>query len=138
MNRLSRLTRVSAARNFLFATGILLTVSTSALADTTTLICNTGLPLDMGPTTVDLNEAQSTVTVHLPATTAGIPARTVGPRPATFGPEMITFTDTSNNTDDTYAINRISATVAYTQADLRDHHRVGYANWTCHVGQKQF
>jgi len=48
-------------------TAALLTASQPALAAPTTLICNTGLPLDMGPATVDLDEAQSAVTLHLPA-----------------------------------------------------------------------
>jgi hypothetical protein len=114
-----------------------LTAAHAAFADPTTLVCNTGLPLDMGPTIVDLNEAQGTVTLHLPALkNSEIPARTAGPFQATFGPETITFADMSNGEAD-YVINRVSGTVALTQF-AGDHHVAGYANWTCHVAQKQF
>ena len=60
------------ARHFVFygiargaLLGIFLTVGTVASAATTTLICDTGLPLDMGPTTIELNPGQRTVTLIL-------------------------------------------------------------------------
>jgi hypothetical protein len=126
-------------RRIFLGMAILVIASPAAMADPTTLICDTGLPLDMGPTIVDLNEAQSTVTLHLPALkNSTIPARVMGPFHAAFGSETITFADTSYGADNNYVINRLSATVALTQFGGEDHHMAGYANWTCHVGQKQF
>lgn len=61
----------------------------------------------------------------------------MGPLHAAFGSETITFTDASYGSDNNYVINRLSGTVALTQF-AGDRHVAGYANWTCHVGQKQF
>jgi hypothetical protein len=119
---------------------ILTAGSQPALADTKTLICETGLPLDMGPTTIDLNEAQHTVTLHLPALrNSSIPARTAGPLPATFSPDTINFVwkEAEGYLIHTYVLNRLTAVVQMTAVNTSG--GPGFSeSWTCHVGKAQF
>src|SRR5690349_10948805 len=85
----------------LMGLAILVAASQAAMAQTTTLVCQRAAPspyVDDGTTTVDLNEAQNSVTLHFsayhliqPATS--LPARLVGPEPAVFGADTITFSD---------------------------------------------
>ena len=127
-----------AARRALLGAAILIMASQTAFADTTTLICDTGLPLDMGPTTIDLNAAQSTVTLHFPALkNSSIPARTSGPLRATFSRDEIDFSRTEGNVRHSYIINRLTAIVQDTAVNLGG--GPGFSeSWTCHVGKKQF
>ena len=110
-----------------------------ALAVTKTLVCDRGLPLDMGPTTIDLNEAQHTVTLHLPALrNSSIPARTAGPLTATFSPDTIDFTwHEGDELVHTYVLNRLTAVVQGTAVNTGG--GPGFSeSWTCQVGKAQF
>ena len=126
------------AQRALLGAAILVMASQTAIADTTTLICDTGLPLDMGPTTIELNAAQSTITLHLPALkNSSIPARTRGPLRATFSRDEIDFSRTEGGVRHTYVINRLTAVVQDTAVNLGG--GPGFSeSWTCHVGKKQF
>src|SRR6185437_10073088 len=107
------------AQRALLGAAFLMMAGQTASADTTMLSCDTGLPLDMGPTTVDLNPAQRTVTLHHPALKAdGHPARTVGPLSATFGSNEIDFAWVELNLRHTYVINRSTAVVQVTVVNL--------------------
>ena len=107
------------ARRAILGAAILVMASQTALADTTTLICDTGLPLDMGPTTIELNAAQSKVTLHLPALkNSSIPARTSGPLLARFGRDEINFSRTDGGVRHTYVLNRLTGVVQDTAVNL--------------------
>ena len=132
MDALAKKTRWGGpAQWVLLGMAALLTAGTAALADTTTLICHVdnpglfGLFEDEPTTTIELNEAQGSVVVHLAAyhfTTppdgltggtdgrGGGAPRLVGPRPAIFGNDTITFSDPLLPGD--YIINRLTGAFA--------------------------
>jgi hypothetical protein len=131
----------------LLGMAVLVAACQTALADPTSLICDTTEPQYAGPATVDLNEAKSTVTIHFPGSKPapplpGPPAYTVGPSPATFSPTTITFTQPSSGggttVSTTYVTNRLTATVEETGV-TNDPYRPTFNNtWSCHVGTAQF
>ena len=147
MDALAKKTRwVGPAKCVLLGMAALLTAGTAALADTTTLICHIdnpglfGLFEDEPTTTIELNEAQGSVVVHLAAYhftnppdgltggtdgRGGGKARSIGPRPAIFGNDTITFSDG----DGDYIINRLTGAFAYPH---------GMKWGTCQPGKKQF
>jgi hypothetical protein len=131
-----------AARRLLLGIAALLVTSTAALADPTTLICDTHESNQAGPFTVDLNEAQSTVSFHSSglAPSGGYPGTsgvTRGPFPASFNPNTITFADDSPDAVSTYIINRVAATVEETDVG-KAVSMTWHSVWTCQVGKAQF
>jgi hypothetical protein len=93
----------------------------------------------MGPTTIDLNPDQRTVTLNLPPMDNGdIPAQTSGPLPATFGADEIDFVWVQQGyLRHSYVLNRTTAVMQDTAVNLS-----GGAGFTqssiCHIGNKQF
>jgi hypothetical protein len=123
----------------LLGLAILALASQAAMAQTTTLICDRNIAMDMGPTTIEMNAGQSTVTLHFPAMNGGeIPVRTAGPLPAKFSNDEIDFVwMEGSELRHTYVINRVTAVVQGTAVNLNG--GPGFAeSWTCRVGQKQF
>ena len=93
-----------------------------------------------GTTTVELNEAQGTATVHFAAfslqgqISPELPARTVGPMNAKFTEETVTFDNPDPNSapdgcPDEYVLNRLTG-------ELRG--KWGEDSEICQVGTKQF
>jgi hypothetical protein len=125
----------------------LLAASQPAHADTTILVCRLDTNIermfvDEGPTTIELNEAGSTVTVHFaakhPAPNSGIlsggytAAYTVGPLHATFGPDTVTFQSEDGSL--IFTINRVTGQLNARQpGDLPPGEQ-----WNCQVGKRQF
>jgi hypothetical protein len=113
--------------------------ATAANADPTTLICDLhdDLWIESQPTTLDVNEAQGTVTVH----TGGVhapgggfaPAHTYDPVPATFTDQEITFRfEDVEKSAPLSVINRITGSLVAFQGGL------GTARYSCQAGHKQF
>jgi hypothetical protein len=124
------------ARCFLGMT-ILVVASQAATAQTTTtLVCNADAAnvwMDDEPSTIELNEAQSTVAVHLSAMVDIInhfrnPAHASGPLPATFTADTISFSDQGF----TYTLNRLTGSL------LRLFNDDVALRWTCQAGKRQF
>lgn len=121
-----------------------------AQASEKTLVCNNSEPPNMngwhdtGPITLDLNETQGTVMLHMPPTIA--PGQSEfkaptpsGPLPATFTPGKITFSwheRDSPHIDHTYAVNRQTGIVEQTYAI--DPGPTIHITWTCQVGKAKF
>jgi len=121
--------------------------SQNVVADTTTLICQVAVPnvIEDGATTIELNEAQSTVVVHFSAnhyinmpTSEEHPSRSIGPFPAQFSNDTITFSDPNpNDYFRVFSISRITG--AFVMADVQSNlNGIQNWRWTCHAGQKQF
>jgi hypothetical protein len=121
----------------LFGMIILVIASQATMAQTTTLVCrwdtSQSFLAEDQPSTVELNEAQHSVVIHLSAETmAGtlsggrIPAHSVGPLPATFTADTISFSDRQSELD--WTINRLTG-VLVNSANWR---------WTCQAGKRQF
>ena len=109
----------------------------TASADTTTLICDlhNDLWIQNQPTTIDLNEAQGTVTIH----TGGVHAEGGGfEGPVTFDPIAATFSDREitfrwgNASYPISVINRLTGGFAAFQPGL------GSVNYACQAAHKQF
>ena len=131
----------SATRRALLGVALVLTASRAAIADPARLICD----WDGGdaivqdePTIIELNQAQSSVSVHfsaytIPALRSHVAAVSIGPLLALFGNDMVTFrNDGLNRHEMTYgafSLNRITG--AFIQ--IRSNYR-----WTCHSGQEHF
>jgi hypothetical protein len=135
------------ARRALLGAAILIAASQTALAAPTTLVCRRNGSL--GADVFTLNEAQRTVTIAFAASQNNdgsvSPARSPGPLSATFTDNSITishdhryygYSSTDTGIIDTYVINRVAATVELT--NVYNNGVVGHAEWTCHVGKKQF
>jgi hypothetical protein len=113
--------------------------ATAATADPTTLICDLhdDLWVENQPTTIELNEAQATVTVHsggVHARGGGFaPAHTYDPVPATFSGHEISFrfADVENDAP-LSVINRLTGTLVAFQGGL------GTARYSCQAGHNQF
>jgi hypothetical protein len=131
----------------LVALAMLVATSKIALADTTTLICHMNDPMgfyvEFGPSTIELNKAQSTVTVHFSATRfsssgnpnpAFTPANLLGPLQATFSADTITFKDQWGRT---YILNRLTGVLS-TQILLNGVMQTLAQTYNCHAAQKQF
>jgi hypothetical protein len=117
--------------------GIFLTMSTAAVANPTTLICQMAdyMPwTEQGTTTVELNETKSQVTLNFATTQFkdtrlsynGGPGATVGPLLATFGTDTITFKNPGALFAGSYVINRLTGSMIEPYAHWR---------WNCHPGQ---
>lgn len=124
----------------------LFAASQPANADTTILVCALDtshedprlVSVEEGNTTIELNEADSIVTVHFAANHPGpnssggsVPAGTVGPMHATFGPDTITLQvgDADGGPwHGTFTIDRITGQFSV---------QAGW-QWNCKVGKKQF
>jgi hypothetical protein len=134
----------------LAALAMLLASSKIALADTTKLICHMNdnkFWVEEGPTTIELNEAQSTIVainfskVHgAPGSGIGggsVGGRSIGPFPATFTADTITFSiqDASSSTNCT--INRLTGVYSCKVSVNGNSYDQG-TSWTCHAAQKQF
>jgi hypothetical protein len=124
------------AHRMLLGMAILVMASQAAMAKTTTLICNAdaaNLWKADEPTTIELNEAQSSVAVHFSAVTSIVdpirmPAHASGPRPATFAADTISFSDQGFN----YTLNRLTGSLSRLfRGDVA-------MRWTCQPGKKQF
>ena len=121
----------------LVALVLLAASSEAARAEATTLVCNLE-PFEIKedePTTIELNEAQSSVIVHFSAThwsepgPGHGPAKSLGPLPAKFDTDTITFHDPSSEKDGDYIINRLTGNFHWVHPNW---------NWTCHAAKKQF
>ena len=129
---------VRTTRRALLGMIALLTASTGALADTTTLLCR--VPADNSfwsddePTIVELNQGQGTVVVHFaaihnrtPGVTGGFdgqggfPASSQGPMQAVFSTDVITFSSGST-------INRLTGDFVWDNG----------LKFTCKPGKPQF
>jgi len=135
------------ARRALLGAAILVMASQTTLAAPTTLVCRGSGSLGLDVFT--LNEVQRTVTIAFAAVRNNdgsvSPPRSTGPLSATFTDDSITishdhryygYSSTNTGIIDTYVINRVAATVELTQ--VANNNVVGHAEWTCHVGKKQF
>jgi hypothetical protein len=137
----------SGAYVILIALAMLAAGSKIALADTTNLICHMNdnkFWVEEGPTTIELNEAQSSVVINYAPYHGKTPrytgpsAVTKGPFQATFGAHTITWQEKNGeNGYVNYTINRVTGFfVGHLFYDGKDG---GYTNsYTCHAGQKQF
>lgn len=119
---------------------------TAALADPTTLICDTGSEgpqiHDLGPGMIVLNEGEGTATVTFPAyqfPTTGVtnPAETDGPVHAIFDANTITFAAQVRGSLTKFEMNRLSGTVvlSFPSASAPGAYT---PPWTCQPGKKQF
>ena len=135
------------AQRTLLGAAILVMASQTAVAAPTTLVCRGSGSLGLDVFT--LNEVQRTVTIAFAVAQNNdgsvSPARLTGPLSATFTDDSITishdhryygYSSTSTGIIDTYVINRLAATVELT--NVYNNGVVGHAEWTCHVGKKQF
>jgi hypothetical protein len=112
----------------------------AAIAQTTTLICRLDPPQSQGfvedePSTLELNEAQSSVVVHFSAETVTasggrLPAYLTGKRPATFAADTIFSVPHYSDANYTmsYTINRLTGSWVSSSGLKR----------TCQVGKRQF
>jgi len=107
--------------------------ATATRAEATTLIChlNTNLSpfVEDQPTTVELNETQSTVIVHIGAGHHSdpywsSPSSTIGPMQATFTADTISFPSTAG---DSFTIDRLTGAM----------HGAG-GDWICQPGKALF
>ena len=124
----------------LLGMALVLTASTAALADPTTLICDengtAGTYTYDGSIIVDLNEAQHSIVIHYPGVTGTTPVyhhdgRSVGPLPAIFDANNIAV---SLPWGVGITINRVTG-----EGVLRTSDGLTMAErWNCHVGAKQF
>jgi hypothetical protein len=115
---------------------IFATTSPPALADTTTLICHMDMQfiIEEDTTTIELNQAASTVVVHWAGyhstdnVTTGS-ARTGGPYQAVYGKDTITFSSSDGNTNLSYVLNRLTGSL-----------EIKPINWkyACQVAKPQF
>lgn len=107
-----------------------------AIAETTTLICDvphSDRVITDGVPTIDLNEAQGTITIHYAAWRSvnggsPFPATTLGPIPAEFGPDIITIPPVERpgwSIEQPVTLNRVTGFWSMN-------------NWTCHAAKKQF
>ncbi len=121
----------------LFGMAALLATSTAAIADPTTLICiadAANVWKDDEPSTIELNEAQSSIAVHFAAQTGilgpqyRVSAHASGPIRATFGADTISFSDQGFD----YTLNRLTGSLLrLVGSDVA-------LRWTCQPGKKQF
>ena len=119
----------------------LLMVTQPAMAQTTTLICNLDPAqafTEAEPSTIELNEAKSSIAVHYSAETVlgslsggRIPAYSTGPLAATFSADTISFSVphySDANYTMSYTINRLTGSWVSSSGLKR----------TCRAGKKQF
>jgi hypothetical protein len=140
-----------------------------ALAADSTLICNLSAPrevvIEEQPTTIELNDTQSTVVVHFSAAhmvdpegaTGGAdgrgspnPAATIGPLQANFGANSITFSSSSGGEYSvggaiysayagSYVLNRITGTLVHRRPNESENSELTlWQSWACQAGQKKF
>jgi len=126
---------------------MLAATSKIALADTTTLICHMNdnpYWYEEGPSSIELNEAQSTVVVHYAAYHGkrsgytGPSADTRGPFHATFSADTITWQESNGENGYTnFTINRLTG---FFGGKLFYNGKSGgdTNSYTCHAAQKQF
>ena len=126
------------ARQVFLGLAVLTMASTAATAQTTTLICNLIAPnvfTEDEPTTIELNEAQSSVAVHFSESTLSLnggryPEFSIGPLQATFAADTISFSDPPNALN--YTLNRLTG--RFTRLFKGEFAQ----GWTCQAGKKQF
>ena len=127
------------ARVVLVALTLLAGSSQVARADTTTLVC-TGWRAAT-PTTMDLDEAKSLVTIHEGDTQipggSTVPGRTLGPFAAKFDEKTITFDTQDDGRNSTYAISRVTGTGSV-NGTYADGSTMGQFDFSCHPGKNQF
>ena len=129
------------ARIALVALALLAASSQIARAETTTLVCTNNDPLahPLSPNIIELNEAQSSVTITLGAfrlnNGEAVPASSAVRYTAKFDQKTIAV-ETHDTFHRTYTINRLTGMVA----DDGTYPSGGtfHADWTCHVGKPQF
>jgi hypothetical protein len=120
----------------LIALAMLAAGSKIALADTTNLVCYVDVHNveQDDPTNIELNEAQSTVTVHFGKAHYKNPyleykAYTIGPLPAKFETNTITFSHQNGTFYSNYVINRLTGSLFDNTTNWK---------WNCQAAQKKF
>jgi hypothetical protein len=134
----------------LIALSMLAASSQVVRADTTTLICHMNdnkFWVEEGPTTIQLNEAQSTVVAINYSKVHGAPGSGIccgstgglsyGPFPATFSADTITWQSAESGIESKCAINRLTGIFAC-QTLLNGRWADNAANYTCNAAQKRF
>lgn len=123
-------------RLLLLAALVVLGSSQAALAATTTLICDvphSDRVITDGVPTIDLNEAEGTVTIHYAAWRSvnggsQFPEKTIGPIPAEFGLDIITIPPVERpgwSIEQPVTLSRVTGFWSLN-------------SWTCHAAKKQF
>ena len=134
----------------LIALAMLAASSQVVRADTTTLISHMNdnkFWVEEGPTTIQLNEAQSTVVAINYSKVHGAPGSGIccgstgglsyGPFPATFSADTITWQSAESGIESKCAINRLTGIFAC-QTLLNGRWADNAANYTCNAAQKRF
>ena len=125
-----------AVRMILSGTAVFLLASTPVLADTTTLLCDTGNP-NNGPVTLGIDKDAGTVTLtfspmrNLPQ----IPARAPATMKAEFDANAIRFSEHPDSRSMDYSINPSTGIVNVTE--MNGGRQFQYS-WTCQVRKPQF
>lgn len=126
----------NAGRIILLGTAVFLLASTPVLADTTTLLCDTGNS-NNGPVTLGIDKDAGTVTLtfspmrNLPQ----IPVRPSVTTKAEFDANAIRFSENPGSRAMNYSINRSTGIVNVTE--INGGQAFQYS-WTCQVSKPQF
>jgi len=125
------------ARRALLGAAVLVMASQTALANPITLICDINQVGALGPATIDMDEAHSSVSINMPAN-QHVPgaAQTIGPTPAKFTSRTITFSWTRPSEWTMYfTINRLTGSVTQHVTFAKGQYNTA---WDCHVGKAKF
>ncbi len=126
----------SHGRIIVLGTAVSLLASTPALADTTTLLCDTGNS-NNGPVTLGIDKDAGTVTLtfspmrNLPQ----IPVRPPATMKAEFDANAIRFSENPDSRSFSYSINRSTGIVNVTEINGG---QAFHYSWTCQVSKPQF
>ena len=126
----------NAGRITLLGTAVFLLASTPVLADTTTLLCDTGNS-NNGPVTLGIDKDAGTVTLtfspmrNLPQ----IPVRPSATLKAEFDANAIRFSENLDSRSMNYSINRSTGIVNVTEMNGG---QAFHYSWTCQVSKPQF
>jgi hypothetical protein len=120
----------------ILGTAVFLLTSTPVLADTTTLVCDTGNS-NNGPVTLGIDKDAGTVTLtfspmrNLPQ----IPVRPSATMKAEFDANAIRFSESPDGRSMNYSINRSTGIVNVTEINGG---QAFHYSWTCQVNKPQF
>ncbi len=120
----------------LLGTAVFLLASAPVLADTTTLLCDTGNP-NNGPVTIGIDKDAGTVTLTF-SPMRNLPQIPVGPpttMKAEFDANAIRFSQHPDSRSMNYSINRSTGIVNVTE--MNGGQTFSYS-WTCQVSKPQF